>query len=73
VIEHDKDWQKARNQNRLNHLIDAGYKATEGKGWKGFWYTSKGNFDLSSPESILKPIWQISHPEEAGQPHAFFE
>jgi hypothetical protein len=70
VIEHDKDWQKVRNRNRLNHLIDAGYKATEGKGWKGFWYTSKGNFDLSDPGSILKPIWQIAHPEEAGKPQA---
>lgn len=70
VIEHDRDWQKARNRNRLNHLIDAGYKATEGKGWKGFWYTSKGNFDLNSPESILKPIWQIAHPEEANKLHS---
>ena len=73
VIEHDKDWQKARNRNRLNHLIDAGYKATEGKGWKGFWYTSKGNFDLSDPGSILKPIWQIAHPEEAKTPHSLIE
>ncbi|MBC8485890.1 hypothetical protein ISS30_02640 [bacterium] len=73
MIEHDKDWQKVRNRNRLNHLIDAGYKATEGKEWRGFWYTSKGNFDFSNPESILKPIWRIAHPEEADKPRSILE
>lgn len=73
VIEHDRDWQRVRNTNRLNHLIDAGYKATEGKGWRGFWYASKGNFDLNDPVSILKPIWRISHPSEKGNLHSIFE
>ena len=61
---------KVKVTNHLNHFIDAGYNANEGKGWRGFWYASKGYFDLSNPESILKPIWRIAHPEEANKPQA---
>ncbi len=73
VIEHDRDWQRVRNRDRLSHLIDAGMKATDGKGFKGFWYTSKARLDPNDPASIFKPIWQIAHPSEKGKLHSLLE
>lgn len=73
VIEHDRDWQRVRNRDRLTHLIDAGMKATAGKGFKGFWYTSKAHLDLNDPASVFKPIWQIAHPSEKGNLHSLLE
>ncbi len=62
VIEHELDWQLVRNKDRLSSLIEAGYKATGGRGWKGFWFTSTAFLDLAKPESILNPIWRITYP-----------
>ncbi len=73
VIEHDRDWQRYRNKDRLAHLIEAGMKATDGKGFKGFWYTSKQHLDPNDPASIFKPIWQIAHPSERGNLHSLLE
>jgi len=73
IIEHDRDWQRYRNKDRLSHLIEAGIKATGGKGFKGFWYTSKAHLDPNDPASIFKPIWQIAHPSEKGKLHSLLE
>lgn len=73
VIEHDRDWQRARNKDRISHLIDAGFRATDGKGWRAFWYTSKSRFDPRQPETIFEPIWQIALESEAGNLHAIIE
>jgi len=73
VIEHDKDWQRVRNKDRLSHLIDAGYKAANGKGWGGFWYTSKSSFDPNDPESIFNPIWQVAQQGKTDEFHSILE
>jgi len=73
VIEHDRDWQRYRNKDRLRHLLEAGLKATGGKGFKGFWYTSKAYLDLNDPASIFQPVWQIGHPGEKAKLHSLLE
>lgn len=65
VIEHDHDWQQARSRDRLAKLISAALGAIgEGKGWKGFWYTSKARLRLDKPGSIFEPIWQVAYKGE---------
>jgi len=73
VIEDDRDWQKIRNKDRLAHLIDAGLKAIDGKGWRGFWYTSKASIRTKNTDSIFKPIWQIAHQSELGNYHSIID
>lgn len=73
IIENELDWQKTRNKDRLSHLIESGYKATEGKGWRGFWYTTKDNFNMKEPSSILKSIWYLAHDTESGKTHSIIE
>lgn len=73
VIESDHEWQKIRNKDRVSHLIDSGFKATDGKGWRGFWFTSKDNINPQDPSSVLKNIWLIAHENEAGKLHSITE
>ena len=60
VIEQETAWQKGRNRDRLANLIESGFKATDGKGWGGFWFTSKSYFDPKDPESIFGSIFQVA-------------
>lgn len=70
VIETDHDWQLTRHKNRLADLIESGFKATDNKGWRGFWFTNKNSFHIKHPESFLKSIWKIAHPEEVESIHS---
>lgn len=70
VVERDSPWQQSRNADRLQHLTEAAFKATAGKGWRGFWFVSKTAFDIKNPKSVLNAIWLVAHPKEKGKRYA---